>query len=158
MSNAEPESFIHYNEWQDAVSPPEDSAQNLHFSDSDEEGGPDVAHGGGDANAMDYSEHYSQQMSELFDDDANESEDESTSNILDNVLESDHEEEDEEEEFVYTGVDSSNDPVPYRDQLRDVLEEEHDEDSVGDAQEAEEAPIDNEIEVSITIDDEPLVC
>lgn len=158
MSNGEPESFIPYNEWQNAVSPPEDSAQNLHFPDSDEDGDHEAAHIADDAKHLDYSEHYSQQMSELFDGDANDFADESTSNILGNVIESDHEEEDEDEEFVYTGMDSSNEPVPYRDQLRDVLGQEHEEDLVEDAQEVVQSHIDDENEVSITVDDEPLVC
>ncbi|TEB13855.1 hypothetical protein FA13DRAFT_1652183, partial [Coprinellus micaceus] len=129
MFNGEPVPLI-VNEWQDAVSPPEDSAHNLHFSDSDEEGGHEDADPGlnvDDANPLDYS----QQMSELFNDDANEPENESTSSILDNVFESDHEEEDEDEEFVYTGMDSSKVPLAYREQLRDVLGQEHEEDSVG---------------------------
>lgn len=152
MSNGEPESFIPYNEWQDAISPPEDSAQNLHFSDSDED---DVAQNEDDAKEVDYSEHYSQQMSELFDDDENESADESTSNILGNVIESDDEDDEDDGEFVYTGVDSSTDPMPYRDQLRDVLGQEHEEGSPEEAKDLE--PFGSEKEVSITIDDEPSV-
>ncbi|KAF5326592.1 hypothetical protein D9611_000255 [Ephemerocybe angulata] len=148
---------ISHNEWEDAVSPPidEDSAQGLHFSDSDEEEGDDVdqpdAHTAGD-----YS-HYSQQMSELFEDETNESEDDGdTSNILDSVLESDEEGE-EEEEFVYTGLDSSDGPVPYRDQLRDVLGQEHEEESVGDPHEAEKSLLlDADVKPAILLEDEPL--
>ncbi|KAF6762996.1 lateendosome to vacuole transport-family protein [Ephemerocybe angulata] len=131
---------ISHNEWEDAVSPPigEDSAQGLHFSDSDEEEGDD-------------------QMSELFEDETNESEDDGdTSNILDSVLESDEEGE-EEEEFVYTGLDSSDGPVPYRDQLRDVLGQEHEEESVGDPNEAEKSLLlDADVKPAILLEDEPL--
>lgn len=152
-----PQSFILPNEWEDATSTPaEDSSQVLHFSDSDEDSDgveQDDAHTG------DYS-HYSQQMEELLGDEEHDSAGEPKSPTLAGVLESDDEQEDEEEEeFVYTGVDSADvSVVPYRDQLRDVLGQDHEEESVEDVHEAEKSLLMDEGEKrSILLNDEPLV-
>jgi hypothetical protein len=152
-----PQSFSVRNEWEDAISPPpEDSAQNLHFSDSDDDADGIEEE---DAHTGDYS-HYSQQMEELLGDEEHDSADESKSPILASVLESDNEEEEEEEEdFVYSGVDAADvSVVPYRDQLRDVLEQDHEEEGVEDVHEAEKSLLMQESgNVSVLLDDEPLV-
>lgn len=151
--------FTPQNDWEDAVSPPHDpdSAQGLHFSDSDSEddtGAADEA----DAHTGDYS-HYSQQMSEFFDNDTNQSDDGLPPDALDGVLESDEEEEDDEEGFLYTGVDAPGDSVPYRDQLRDALGNEHDEESTGDAEEGQLSPLEEEHgKPTIVLEEESLVC
>jgi len=160
MSSNVPPSFYAPNEWENVVSPPpEDSAQHLHFSDSEEENGIDRT------DVEDYS-HYSQQMSEIMgEDERNEegdgSADAERSQILKGMLESDQEDEEEDEGFVYTGVDASDSSVPYGEQLRDILGQEHDEDTKRDSHEAENSLLLGETDarkLSILLDDEPLVC
>ncbi|KAJ2918520.1 hypothetical protein MD484_g1843, partial [Candolleomyces efflorescens] len=150
-----PQSFSVGNEWADAISPlPEDSAQNLHFSDSDDDADGIEEE---DAHTGDYS-HYSQQMEELLGDEEHESAENSKTPILAGGLESDDEEEEEEEDFVYSGVDAADvSVVPYRDQLRDVLEQDHEEESVEDVHEVEKSLLMEESgTVSVLLDDEPL--
>lgn len=107
----------------------------LHFSDNSESEGDDE-------DGEEHTGDYSTRMEELFDD----GEEGSLSA---------HEEEDNDEGFLYTGLDAPGQPSGYRDQLRDVLGHDLDEDEELDAHEVEQSLILDDLETSG--DDEPLV-
>ncbi|TFK44739.1 hypothetical protein BDQ12DRAFT_33587 [Crucibulum laeve] len=111
----------------------------LHFSDSDEEGSDDDEH------EHEHSGDYSTRMDELFDDG-------------EDVLEAENDEEDEDEDvgFLYTGVDAPEISVGYRDQLRDVLGTDLDEDEEREEIDANNSFLsDSEHKLDLD-DDEPL--
>lgn len=105
-----------------------------------------------------YNGSYSAQMDELLGDDASDRHDQDQVDIrIVEHKDDDDEDEDDEEDFVYSGVDASNDSSNYREQLREVLDQDHSDD------EEEEQEV-REVETSLTqetepdTDEDPLVC
>jgi hypothetical protein len=108
----------------------------LDLSDSEDYGGHDDHHGD-----------YSQRMEELFDDADDDSKDDGDDELTD-----------EEEGFLYTGMDAEDSSVGYRQQLRDVLEQNEDEEYKLNADEVERSlALDSDARASVDDEEKLLV-
>ena len=106
------------------------------LSDSEDYGGHEDHHGD-----------YSQRMEELFNDTDDESKDDGEDELTD-----------EEEGFLYTGMDAEDSSVGYRQQLRDVLEQNEDEEYNSNADEVEHSLVlDSGARASVDDEEELLV-